>query len=213
VQEILETCDVESLLSTEIHEQEKATYRQARRGRPNKKTKYVKKVKKQFDLTWTLDPVRVAEEEACDGIFPLISNVKEMTAEEILRAYKRQPIIEKRFTHLKTDFSVAPVYLKSVSRIQALMGVYFFVLIVQTLLERELRQAMQREKVESLPLYPEGRECRRPTTRKVLDLFEGVQRHELSISGQETEVMVTELSDPQKRILKLLGIPSTSYGH
>ena len=93
------------------------------------------------------------------------------------------------------------------------MGVYFFVLIVQTLLERELRQAMQREKVESLPLYPEGRECRRPTTRKVLDLFEGVQRHELSISGQETEVMVTELTDPQKRILKLLGIPSASYGH
>ena len=55
--------------------------------------------------------MRVAEEEACDGIFPLISNVKEMTAEEVLRAYKRQPIIEKRFSHLKTDFSVAPVYL------------------------------------------------------------------------------------------------------
>lgn len=213
VQEILETCDVQSLLSTEIHEQEKATYHQARRGRPNKKTEYVKEVRKRFGLTWTLDPVRVAEEEACDGIFPLISNVKEMTAEEILRAYKRQPIIEKRFTHLKTDFSVAPVYLQSVSRIQALLGVYFFVLIVQTLLERELRQAMLREKVESLPLYPEGRACRRPTTRKVLDLFEGVQRHELSIPGQEKEVMVTELSDLQKHILKLLGIPSNSYGH
>ena len=213
VEEILKTCDVQPLLSTEIQEQEKATYRQARRGRPNKKTQYVKEVKKRFDLTWTVDPVRVAEEEACDGIFPLISNVKEMTAEELLRAYKRQPIIEKRFTHLKTDFAVAPVYLQSVSRIQALLAVYFFVLIVQTLLERELRQAMKREQVESLPLYPEGRACRRPTTRKVLDIFEGVQRHELTIAGQETEVMVTQLSDLQKRILKLLGIPSTSYGH
>jgi transposase len=213
VQEILEICDVQSLLSTEIHAQEKAAYHQARRGRPNKKTKYVKDVKKRFDLTWTLDPVRVAEEEACDGIFPLISNVKEMTPEEILRAYKRQPIIEKRFSHLKTDFSVAPVYLQSVSRIQALLGVYFFVLIVQTLLERELRQAMLREKVEVLPLYPEGRACRRPTARKVLELFEGVQRHELTISGQEKEVMVTELSDLQKQILKLLGIPCNSYGH
>ncbi len=212
VEEILKACDVESLLSVDIHEQEKARYRQAGRGRPNKKTKYVKEVKKQFDLTWSVDTIRVAEEEACDGIFPLVSNVKEMTAEEILRAYKRQPIIEKRFSHLKTDFSVAPVYLQSVSRIQALLGVYFFVLIVQTLLERELRQAMQRESVESLPLYPEDRACRRPTTRKVLDLFEGVQRHELSISGQKAEVMVTELSDLQKRILKLLGIPSKGYG-
>jgi transposase len=212
VQEILKTCDVESLLSVDIHEQEKATYRQARRGRPNKKTKYVKEVKKRFDLSWMFDPVRIAEEEACDGIFPLISNVTDMTAEALLRAYKRQPIIEKRFSHLKTDFSVAPVYLKSVSRIQALLGVYFFVLVVQALLEREVRQAMAREKVKSLPLYPEGRDCRRPTTRKVLDLFAGVQRHELSISGQETEVMLTQLSPLQKRILKLLGISPNGYG-
>ena len=212
VEEILKTCDVQSLLSVDIHEQEKATYRQARRGRPSKKTKYVKEVKKRFDLSWTFDPVRIAEEEACDGIFPLISNVKDMTAEGLLRAYKRQPIIEKRFSHLKTDYSVAPVYLKSVSRIQALLAVYFFVLIVQTLLERELRQAMQREKVKSLPLYPEGRDCRRPTTRKVLDLFAGVQRHELSILGEEKEVMVTQLSPLQKQILKLLGISSKVYG-
>lgn len=213
VQEILEACDVQSLLATEIHEQEQATYRQARRGRPNQQTKYVKQVTKRFDLTWSLDPVRLAEEAACDGMFPLISNVEEMTAEEILRAYKRQPIIEKRFSHLKTDFAVAPVYLQSVSRIQALLAVYFFVLIVQTLLERELRQAMQRGRVKSLPLYPEGRACRRPTTRKIIDLFEGVQRHELCTSGRESEVMVTELSDVQKQILTLLGIPSKSYGH
>ncbi len=31
---------------------------------------------------------------------------------ELLFAYKRQPTIEKRFTQLKTDFAVAPVYLK-----------------------------------------------------------------------------------------------------
>jgi transposase len=33
----------------------------------------------------------------------------------VLRAYKRQPIIEKRFCQLKTDFAVAPVYLKDVA--------------------------------------------------------------------------------------------------
>jgi transposase len=212
VQEILKSRNVEWLLSVDIIEQEKATYRQARWGRPSKKTKYVKQVEKRFDLSWTTDPVRIAEEQACDGIFPLISNVKDMTSEELLRAYKRQPIIEKRFSHLKTDYSVAPAYLKSVSRIQALLAVYFFVLIVQTLLERELRQAMQREKVKSLPLYPEGRDCRRPTTRKVLDLFAAVQRHQLSTSGQESDVMLTQLSSLQKDILKLLGISSRGYG-
>ena len=64
---------------------------------------------------------------------------------DLLLAYKQQPTIERRFEQLKTDFVVAPVYLKEVSRIQALLCVYFFVLLVESLLERELRRAMERE--------------------------------------------------------------------
>jgi transposase len=212
VQEILKKYDVELLLRVDVLEEEKATYRQANKGRPSKDTKYVKKVKKQFNVSWSVDPVRLAEAESLDGIFPLITNVKSMSAEEVLRAYKRQPIIEKRFSQLKTDFAVAPIYLKSVTRIQALLAVYFFALIVQTLLERELRQAMERAKIQSLPLYPEDRACRRPTTRKILDSFDGVQRHELTLPGREPEAFVTQLSPLQKQILKLLGIPLKSYG-
>ena len=37
---------------------------------------------------------------------------------------------------------MSPVWLEAVSRIQGLLAVYFFVLVVQTLLEREIRQAM-----------------------------------------------------------------------
>lgn len=213
VQEILHKYDVESLLPVEVLEQHQPTYRQASKGRPGKDTKYVKTVKKRFGISWSVDPIRVAEAEALDGIFPLITNDKQLTAEEVLRAYKRQPIIEKRFSQLKTDFAVAPVYLKSVTRIQGLLAVYFFVLVVQTLLERELRQAMERTRIESLPLYPEGRACRRPTTRKILDLFDGVQRHELTLPGREPEVMVTELSPLQKQVLKLLGISEKNYGY
>jgi transposase len=213
VQEILKKRELESLLLVDVLEEEKATYRQASKGRPGKNTKYVKQVKKRFDISWTVDSLRLAEEESLDGIFPLITNEREMAAEDILRAYKRQPIIEKRFSQLKTDFAVAPIYLKTVTRIQALLAVYFFVLIVQTLLERELRQAMARTKTESVPLYPEGRACRRPTTRKILDLFDGVQRHELGLPGCEPEVMLTQLSPLQKQILKLLGVSATSYGY
>jgi len=212
VQEILKKYEVEVLLPVDVLEQDKPSFRQASKGRPGKDTKYVKHVKKRFDISWSVDPVRVAEAESLDGIFPLITNVKPMTAEEVLRAYKRQPIIEKRFSQLKTDFAVAPIYLKSVTRVQALLAVYFFVLIVQTLLERELRRAMEAAGIASLPLYPEARACRRPTTRKILDLFDGVQRHELTLPGCEPEVMVTELSPLQKQVLKLLGISAGSYG-
>ena len=212
-QEILKKYDVELLLLLDVLEENKLSFRQTSKGRPGKNTKYLKEVKKQFNISWSVDAVRLAEAESLDGIFPLITNDKQLTAEEVLRAYKRQPIIEKRFSQLKTDFAVAPIYLKSVTRIQALLAVYFFVLIVQTLLERELRQAMERAGIESLPLYPEGRACRRPTTRKILDLFDGVQRHELTLPGYEPEVMVTRLSPLQKQVLKLLGISDKSYGY
>ncbi len=111
------------------------------------------------------------KEVATDGTFPLITNAEDLSEEEVLRAYKRQPLIEKRFSQFKNDFEVAPVFLKEVSRIQALLGVYFFVLIVQTLLERELRNAMEEEPIEDLPLYPEGRACKAPTTRRLLDFL------------------------------------------
>jgi transposase len=212
VQEIVKRLKEESLLVVTVEEREEGTFRQASKGRPGKNTKYVKEIKKRFEISWSIDPIRMAEAEATDGIFPLISNVNEMTPEEILRAYKRQPIIEKRFSQLKTDFGVAPICLQSVTRIQGLLAVYFLALIVQTLLERELRQAMERAKIESLPLYPEERACRCPTARKVIDLFDGVQRHELEQSGRDTEVMVTELSPRQRQIVELLGISAKSYG-
>jgi transposase len=120
-------------------------------------------------------------------------------------------MIEKRFSQLKTDFVVAPVYLKEVSRIQALLCVYFFALLTESLLERELRQAMASAGVESLPLYPEARACRRPTARRVIDLFEDVQRHEWVTEGQSAVVFMTDLTPLQRKILRLLGMPK-AYG-
>jgi hypothetical protein len=82
------------------------------------------------------------------------------------------------------QFQVASVFLKEVSRIQALLCLYFLVLLVQALLERELRRAMALHQIESLPLYPEGRACRHPTTPQLIELFENVQRHCLAHVSQ-----------------------------
>ena len=126
--------------------------------------------------------------------------------------YKGQPALERRFAQLKTDFEVAPVFLKEVSRIAALLCVYFFVLLVEALLEREVRRAMAGLGLESLPLYPEGRACRRPTARRVIDLFEEVQRHELIEGDQPPVGFTTELTQLQRRVLRLLGMSKAYDG-
>ena len=97
------------------------------------------------------------------------------------------------------------------SRIQALLCLYFFVLLVQVLLERELRRAMARHQIESLPLYPEGRACRHPTTPQLIELFENVQRQELVVGKKPPVVMITKLSQLQRRIVSLLGM-RMAYG-
>ena len=211
VEEILASREVKDWISVTIEERFEERYRQERRGRPTKDTRYVKQVSTRFALQYQIDHARIAEDQQCDGVFPLVTNVLELSEREVLLVYKRQPVIEKRFSQLKSDFHVAPVYLKEVSRIQALLCVYFLVLLVEALLERELRQAMQREPLDSLPLYPEDRPCRRPTARRVIDLFDDIHRHTLHSGDRTPTVFVTELTDLQRRILKLLGIPTTDY--
>jgi len=213
VDNLLAECEVESLVRVPIEEREDAKYRQAQPGRPSKHTKYKKETRPRYHLSWELDAVAFANAEREDGIFPLLTNDRQLTAEEVLRAYKRQPIIEKRFSQLKTDFAVAPVYLKDVGRIQGLLAIYFFVLLVQTLMERELRQAMARQGLESLPLYPENRPCSRPTTARVIEVLEPIQRHLLITGDNEPQCLVTELTTLQRQIIKLLGLSPTDYGH
>ena len=210
--EILESAGATDWIRVEVQPQVVESYRQDHRGRPTKHTRYKKHVAMRFDLAYSIDEARVAEDAKGDGVFPLVTNVLDLSPLELLRVYKRQPTIEKRFAQLKTDFEVAPVYLKSVHRIQALLCVYFFALLVEALLERELRQAMQNREIDALPLYPEGRACRWPTARRVIDLFESVQRHTLLGRGRAPEIMLTELTRLQRRLLKLLGLTADNYG-
>ena len=212
VAQVLQSCDAAAWIVTEIQPHSVETFHQDHRGRPGRDSRYVKKVATRFDLAYRIDVAAVAADAACDGIFPLVSNVADLDELQLLHAYKRQPTIEKRFSQLKTDFEVAPVYLKAVHRIQALLAVYFFALLVEAILERELRHAMQVKGIEALPLYPEGRACRWPTARRVIDLFEPVQRHTLTHRQRSAEIMVTELTRLQCRLLKLLGLSAKDYG-
>lgn len=211
VAKILDGSPVGYLIDVQIQENVIETFTQATPGRPGPNTQYNKNIQVRYHLTLDLHHDQCNKEVATDGTFPLITNAENLSEEEVLRAYKRQPLVEKRFSQFKNDFEVAPVFLKEVSRIQALLGVYFFVLLVQTLLERELRNAMEDELIEDLPLYPEGRACKAPTTRRLLDFFEPIQRHQIDHDGT-AEVLVTKLSPLHRQLIKLLGLKQSQYG-
>ncbi len=159
-----------------------------------------------------MDADALARVRRADGVFPLVTNDRSLTAQEVLQAYKRQPIIEKRFSQLKSIFCVAPIYLKEVSRIESLLCVYFLALLIQALMERELRSSMAASGIESLPLYHEGRSCCRPTTRRVIEAMEPISRHRLETNGSSPQDLSTDPTPLQSQLIKLFSIAGANYG-
>jgi transposase len=186
-------------------------FKQARRGRPGPTTAYRKITKRRYDIAWTTDQEAVAYDHKSDGMYPLITNDRGMSPVQTLQAHKGQPMIEKRFEQIKTVHEIAPVLLKNEGRIEALFTLYFLALLVQALIERELRLAMKREKIDELPLYPEQRNCARPTTEQILRLFSLAERHQLIQAGKVAQVFEVQFTDLQRQLLTLLGVSEDAF--
>src|ERR1700686_4759336 len=185
---------------------EEHLYKQTRRGRPGPDTAYRKITKRRFDIEWITDEEAIAYDRKRDGMYPLITNDRGLSPAQVLEAHKGQPMIEKRFEQIKTVHEIAPVFLKNEGRIEALFTLYFLALLVQALIERELRLAMKREKIADLPIYPEQRRCKHPTTEQILRLFSLAERHTLRSDGRTIQTFNTELTDLQCQVLSLLGV-------
>jgi transposase len=211
VAEILDRYQVARYLKVTRVVREEDTFKQHRRGRPGPDMVYRKITRRRYDIEWTLDSAAVDYDQNSDGMYPLMTNDRRLTPAQILIAHKGQPNIEKRFEQLKTVHEIAPVFLKDEGRIEALFTLYFLALLVQALIERELRQGMQHKGIDNLPLYPEQRACKRPTTEQILRVFSLAERHTLLLDGYPLQVFTPELTDLQRQLLSLLGVPAHAF--
>lgn len=209
IQEILASHKTVQFFKTQIEIRVQPRYRQERKGRPTKDTRYRKTEKKSYGFTWEHDQAAIRYSAKCDGLFPLITNRKD-PAKEILKIYKFQPRLERRHSQLKSVYDVRPVFLKNPERIEALLFLYFVALLIDGLVERETRRAMKEHKLDTLPIYPEARACRRPTADKVFDLFRDVRLHRV-ITPAITQYQPDELSPVQRQVLELLKLPVDKF--
>ena len=198
-------------VAIEVTEKTEPFFKQGAPGRPGPETPYRRDERRRLAVAArVLDDIVIADARS-DGMFPLITNCRDLPLAQILTAYKFQPHLEKRFEQIKTVQHLAPVWLKSISRIEALFFLYFVALLVHALIEREVRAAMQRDSIENLPLYPEDRACTAPSTERVLQLFAPLQRHRLFEKGRLVQVFQPELSKLQQQILDLIGIDTAVF--
>ena len=187
------------------------SFRQENRGRPGGETRYRKTTTERFTLSAAVRSDVVTYDARMDGIFPLITNDRQMSPAEVLAAYKYQPNLERRHGQLKGHQLVAPVLLKNPVRIEGLLCCHFFALIVQALIEREIRSAMAKAEERHIPLYPELRACTAPSAARVLEIFANVSRHHLMSGQQHVQTFQPKLTNLQLQVLELLGIPASAY--
>jgi transposase len=209
---ILRSCDVERYLEVSVRSEEEFSFRQEHRGRPGPGTRFRRLTRRRLRLEWTILDAVVAYDAKSDGMYPLVTNDGSLSGARVLAAHKGQPSIEKRFSQTKSVHDIAPVFLKNEGRIEALFHLYFFGLLLQALIERELRRAMKRESIESLPLYPEERHTAHPTTEQIFRLFAHAERLVIVSGERDLRVSPFRLSDLQRQVLRLLGVPQEAYG-
>ncbi|MBA7546096.1 hypothetical protein ES705_38479 [subsurface metagenome] len=86
-------------------------------------------------------------------------------------------------------------------------------LMIQAIIEREVRLKMKKWDIETLPIYPEFRYAFHPTTSKILSVFEGISSYQVRM-GQLIKEFRDSFTQTQELILSMLGISLDNYwGH
>jgi transposase len=207
---ILSRYSAEQWIDFEVRIKESEEFKKRTRGKPTPDASYRRIVKKQPYLVVSKNFGNIAQSETLDGIFPLATNAK-LDAKETLNAYKYQPHLEKRFSWTKSDYQVAPVFLKKNARIEALMFACYIADLVAAIIQRQLRVAMKSRNIRQLQTLPEERPSETPTWEQLQRLFAHHAKYHITQNGNLLTTFWDKLSDHQQKVLNLLRIPLSAY--
>ena len=166
-----------------------------------------------FDLRWTLDRNQLRVDQTFDGVYCLLTNLKEAEAslQDVFSAYKGQSKVEGRFRAIKQPpIQVRPIWLHQPRRIESLIFVVMVALYLFALIEREARRVVKASGEVFKGLRPEGRDKLPVTAERLFEVFAPlslvIQRLRIGTEVLETFTSAT-LSPIQAQVLDRLGLP------
>ncbi len=156
-------------------------------------------------LSWHFDQAAIDAEAAADGWYALLTNLEpgQASPEEVLRRYKGQHVVERRYGEFKGPLAVAPLFLKTNRRITALITVICLALLIFCLVERQVRNALapHGEMMTGLPGY--GPAPARPTGRTI---FQALADLRLIPAHDGNPATIPKPAGVQAQLLDLLDI-------
>jgi len=130
-----------------------------------------------------------------------------------VQSYREEWQPERGFHRLKgAALAIRPLFLRSDQRICGLLRILVIALRALTLLEFVARRQLAQQPTPLQGLYAGNpkRATQHPTAERLLHAFADITWYQVA-DGQTTWQHITPLSNLQRRILALLGIPETVY--
>jgi transposase len=178
-----------------------------KRGRP-KPGEEPQRVTYHAMVKVTVNEGAIAESQQKAGRFILSTNILDEqghSAEALLTSYKEQKYSERGWRFLKDPlFFTSSVFLKTPQRIMALAMVMGLALMVYTLAERQLRQALQATG-QTVPDQTK-KPTQKPTLRWIFQCFQSIH-----VLWLEESKLISNLTDFHLQVLALLGSPCQKY--
>ena len=156
-------------------------------------------------LAWRFDPDALEREQATDGWYGLVTNLDpaQVDAAAVLARYKGQEVVERRYGAFKGPLAVAPLFVQSNRRIQALVTVICLALLIFCLVERQTRRAIAPDRTLQ-GLYV-GQPAK-PTGRLIFQALAGLRL--IPASGHDPPV-IPQPTPLQAQLLELLDVDPT----
>jgi len=126
-----------------------------------------------------------------DGKLLLVTNVKDLSADEVVAQYKALADIERSFKVLKSEIEVGPVHHRLPDRIRAHALICFIALILQRLIRTRLRA----KPVQNV-ISPE----------RALAILRRIQTHRVLMPNNRTVTGISTIDAEQSAIFDSLGV-------
>jgi transposase len=141
-----------------------------------------------------------------EGMFVLVTTIKDKRSKddrELLESYRSREVVERNFQWMKGPLAVAPIFLKTPSRIRALGFVFIIALQVFAVFQNLFRAALKKRGGSSP--HPGGKSTKKPTTRGILEVMRSVD-FSINFEDGHRRIQWRGLNGPQIEILEILGL-------
>ncbi len=147
-------------------------------------------------FSYSIDEQALALARAMDGKLLLVTNVSDLSAQDVVARYKSLADIERSFKVLKSEIEIGPVHHRLPDRIRAHAMICFIALVIQ----RVMRARLKAKPVEEV-MSPE----------RALWSLRRIQTHRVILEGKKTIAGISSISPEQVAIFESLGVKKPTY--